>query len=126
MQAASGTATVPVSTRGLAVAGAAAGFVRPRVVVPGQLASGEDCHEHHLVRPPGLDQSDSPPYRVERSEKPPLYVIRMPGGVRGGNRKGPPYSIVDRTSGGLMGPGFRRDSDHARFHDLGSATPVAN
>src|SRR5215472_8838805 len=110
MQAASGTATVPVSTRGLAVAGAAAGFVRPRVVVPGQLASGEDCHEHHLVRPTGLDQSDSPPYRVERSGKPPWYVIRMPGGVRGGNRKGPPYSIRPWAPAGVY-PRAARGAD---------------
>jgi hypothetical protein len=37
--------------------------------------------------------SDSPPYRVQRSGKPLWYVIRMPGGVRGGNREEPPYSI---------------------------------
>ena len=34
--------------------------------------------------------------------------------------------LLDRTSGGLMGPGFRRDSGRARFHALGSAIPVAN
>src|SRR5215472_15187946 len=110
MQAARGTAPVPVSARGLAPAGAAAGLVRPRVVVPGQFASGEDRHEHRLVRSARLDQSDSPPYRVEHSGKPPWYAIRTPGGVRGGDREEPPYSILDRTSDGLMGPGFCRDS----------------
>jgi Group II intron, maturase-specific domain len=78
---------------GLAAAGAAAGFVRPRVVVPGQLASGEDRHDPYLVRPTGLDPSGGPPYRVERTEKPPWYVIRMPGGARGWDREEPPYSI---------------------------------
>src|SRR5437667_4475257 len=80
--------------RGLAAAIPAAGLVWPRVVVPGQFATGEDRHEHRLVRQAGLDQSVSPPYRVEHSGKPPWYVTRMPGGVRGGNREGPPYSIL--------------------------------
>ena len=30
---------------------------------------------------------------VEHCRKPPWYVIRMPGGVRGGRREAPPYSI---------------------------------
>ena len=33
-------------------------------------------------------------YRVERPGKPPWYAIRMPGGVRGGDREEPPYSMI--------------------------------
>jgi hypothetical protein len=32
--------------------------------------------------------------RVHSPGKPPWYVIRMPGGVRGGDREEPPYSIA--------------------------------
>jgi hypothetical protein len=63
-------------------------------VVPGQLAASEDCHGHLLVPPAGTDQSISPPYGVERAEKPPWYATRTPGGVRGGDREEPPYSIL--------------------------------
>src|ERR1700752_1597399 len=45
-------------------------------------------------------------YRVERPGKPPWYAIRMPGGVRGGDREAPPYSISknDRSAAGRAVP----------------------
>jgi hypothetical protein len=71
-----------------------AGLLRPRMVVPGQFAAGEDRHEHRLVRPPRSDQSDSPPCRAKRPGKPPWYVARTPGGVRGGTREEPPTRFI--------------------------------
>src|SRR6202035_1662743 len=90
---AQGTAALPAPTRGLAAASPRASLARQRVVVPGQLAASEDCHGHCLVRRAGTDQSLGPPYGVERAEKPPWYATRTPGGVRGGDREEPPYSI---------------------------------
>jgi hypothetical protein len=102
--------------------------------VPGQLAASEEGHDHRLVRPVRPNQSDSPPYRIKRPGEPPWYVARMPGGVRGGDREGPPYSIVPphelvivgKPRDGLrssrpraMGPGFRRDGYFA-YPNLGS------
>ena len=99
LQAARGTATVPLSTRGLAATSPRAGLLRPRLVVSGQFAAGEDRHEHHLVRPTWTDQPDSPPCRAKRPGKPPWYVVRTPGGVRGGDREEPPYSIALQVAG---------------------------
>jgi hypothetical protein len=94
VQAAQRAAALPVPTRGLAAASPRAGLVRQRLVVLGQLATSEDCYGHRLVRRAGTDQSISPPSGVERAEKPPWCAIRTPGGVRGGDREEPPYSIL--------------------------------
>ena len=40
--------------------------------------------------------------RVERCWKPPWYVIRTPGGVKGGRREAPPYSMHDNAGNGLV------------------------
>src|SRR5271154_226837 len=94
MPEARGAGGVPSAIRGLAAASPRAALIRPRVVVPGQRAASKAGHEPRLVRCSGIGQSVSPPYRVKRSGKPPWYVTRMPGGVRGGDRKEPPYSIL--------------------------------
>src|SRR5260370_16177153 len=94
MQAAKGAAALSAPTRGLAAASPRAGLLRQRVVVPGQRAASKAGHDHRLVRRARIDQPVSPPYRVERSEKPPWYVVRMPGGVRGGDREEPSYSLL--------------------------------
>jgi hypothetical protein len=68
-----------------------------------QFAARKDRHEHRLVRPTRADQPDSPPCRTKRPGKPPWYVVRTPGGVRGGNREEPPYSIADAISPRAVG-----------------------
>ena len=49
--------------------------------------------DHRMVRSTRAGQPRGPSRRVEHCRKPPRYVERMPGGVRGGNREELPYSI---------------------------------
>ena len=74
-------------------AGEATGFIWEGMVAVVIDGTGQNRDVERLVRSPWTGRDDETSCRVEHCRKPPWYVTRTPGGVRGGCREAPPYSM---------------------------------
>lgn len=66
-----------------------------------------------MVPAGGIDQSDQQVFVVNPLKETAVYVARMPGGVRGGGREAPLYSIV--SPAGLGRASYRGASPLSAF-----------
>ena len=64
-----------------------------RMVAHGRFPSGQRSHADPMVRKGWNDKPDQQVFVVEPLKETAGYVARMPGGVRGGGREAPLYSI---------------------------------
>ena len=78
---------LPPPAGGAGAAGASIGVIGKRVVASVEQRTGETGHAYRMVRQPGTGQSGRPSCRGEQCRKPPRYVTRTPGGVRGGTAR---------------------------------------
>src|SRR5271157_2269951 len=85
---------VPARERRLAVAGVGFGAFGQRVVASGMQPSRSRGYVQGMVRESGAGQPSQSACGVERCRKPP-DTMSTSGGVRGGNREEPSYSIAD-------------------------------
>src|SRR5271157_2525620 len=84
---------VPARERRLAVAGVGFGALGQRVVASGMQPSRSRGYVQEMVREAGAGQPSQPACGVERRRKPP-DTMSTSGGVRGGDREEPSYSIL--------------------------------
>ena len=67
------------------------------MVAQGRLAPGKRSNADQMVREKRADQPDPPVFSAEQLKETAWYGARMPGGVRGGGREAPLYSIWPRV-----------------------------
>src|SRR5450432_2891332 len=65
--------------------------------------TGQAGHADRVVRQSGAGNNGRPPCCVKQCRKPPWYVTRTPGGVRGGHCEVPPYSIFAGANKDVVG-----------------------
>src|SRR3569623_89880 len=85
--------------------GCTGGFIGEGLVAAVGDRAGLSGHAECMVQGEGPRQHGREPRRVTDCRKPPWYVTRTPGGVRGGRREASPYSIGrGRTRGNKLLP----------------------
>jgi hypothetical protein len=72
----------------------AVSLIRKRMVANVRFSAGQRSYANPMVPAGGIDQSDPKVFVVNPLKETAVYVARMPGGVRGGGREAPLYSIV--------------------------------
>src|ERR1700732_2378260 len=85
---------LPAEERRSGKASTTTGLVGKRMVAACLQPTGQVGHAQCMVRSRGAGEHGGSPRCVEPRRKPPWYVTRMPGGVRGGRREASPYSII--------------------------------
>ena len=87
------------------MASLAVSFIRQRVVAHVKHTTGPRSDANPMVPADGTHQLDQQVFVVNPLKETAVYVERMPGGVRGGGREAPLYSIMPYQAAPWIGHG---------------------